>query len=83
MPGGAGGDIIKAVYVARYSTQKAEAATMVLIDRAGWPLGLLMMAGGVVLVDYQHLGGLALQVSILSLSLTSTLVLIFQRRSGS
>jgi len=63
MPGGAGGDIIKAVYVTQHSTQKAEAATMVLIDRVVGLVGLLVMAGGVVLLNYQELQGIALQVA--------------------
>ena len=69
MPGGAGGDIIKAVYVARHSEQKAEAATMVLIDRVVGLVGLLIMAGGVVLLDYEELHGIAIQVGTVSVAL--------------
>jgi uncharacterized protein (TIRG00374 family) len=77
MPGGAGGDIIKAVYVTRHSEQKAEAATMVLIDRVVGLVGLLVMAGTVVLVDYDELHGIAAQVGGISLALVVMFVLYF------
>jgi len=77
MPGGAGGDIIKAVYLSRHSPRKAEAATMVLIDRVVGLFGLLIMAGGVVLVDYRDLHGIAVQVGTISLVLTASFVLFF------
>ncbi len=77
MPGGAGGDIIKAVYLARHSARKAEAATMVLIDRVVGLFGLLIMAGGVVLVDYRELHGIAVQVGTIALALTASFALFF------
>jgi uncharacterized protein (TIRG00374 family) len=77
MPGGAGGDIIKAVYVTRHSAQKTEAATMVLIDRVVGLVGLLLMAGGVVLVDYREMRGIALPVGAISLVLAVAAVLFF------
>jgi uncharacterized protein (TIRG00374 family) len=77
MPGGAGGDIIKAVYVTRHSEQKAEAATMVLIDRVVGLVGLLAMAGTVVLFDYRELSGIAVQVGGISLALMVLFVLYF------
>jgi hypothetical protein len=42
LPGGTGGDLVKAYYVARDSHKKAEAATTVFVDRA---LGLYCMVG--------------------------------------
>jgi uncharacterized protein (TIRG00374 family) len=77
MPGGAGGDIIKAVYVTRHSEQKAEAATMVLIDRVVGLVGLLAMAGSVVLLDYRELHGIAAQVGTISVALMVLFVLYF------
>jgi len=77
MPGGAGGDIIKAVYLARHSPRKAEGATMVLIDRVVGVFGLLIMAGGVVLADYRELHGIAVQVGTISLILTGGFALYF------
>jgi uncharacterized protein (TIRG00374 family) len=77
MPGGAGGDIIKAVYVTRHSAHKTEAATMVLIDRVVGLVGLLLMAGGVVLVDYKEMHGIALQVGAISLALAAAALLFF------
>lgn len=77
MPGGAGGDIIKAVYVTRHSAQKTEAATMVLIDRVVGVVGLLLMAGGVVVLDYREMRGIALPVGAISLVLAAAAVLFF------
>src|SRR5206468_2085241 len=67
LPGGAGGDVVKAVYVAQHSEHKAQAATMVVIDRVVGMSGLLIMAGGVVLLDYDELHGIAFQVGAISL----------------
>jgi uncharacterized protein (TIRG00374 family) len=80
MPGGAGGDIIKAVYVARHCSQKTEAATMVVIDRVIGVLGLLAMAGGVVLVEYRAMRGIAAQVGALSLALFVAFALFFSAK---
>jgi len=80
MPGGLGGDVIKAVYVSGHSPRRAEAATMVLIDRVIGLVGLLLMAGTVILLDYRHLGGIALQVGAISLLLTVGSLLFFSAR---
>jgi uncharacterized protein (TIRG00374 family) len=77
MPGGAGGDIIKAVYITRHSSQKAEAATMVLIDRVIGMAGLLVMAGTVVSLHYDELKGVALEIGVVSLALVSLFALFF------
>jgi hypothetical protein len=77
MPGGAGGDIIKAVYITRHSSQKAEAATMVLIDRVIGMVGLLVMAGAVVSLHYDELRGVALEIGVVSLALTALFALFF------
>jgi len=77
MPGGTGGDIIKAVYVTRHSSQKTEAATMVLIDRIIGLVGVLMMSAAVVVFDYHEVSGIALEVGAISLSLTASFVLFF------
>jgi uncharacterized protein (TIRG00374 family) len=77
MPGGTGGDIIKAVYVTRHSSQKTEAATLVLIDRIIGLVGVLMMSAAVVVFDYRDVSGIALEVGVISLSLTTSFVLFF------
>jgi uncharacterized protein (TIRG00374 family) len=77
MPGGAGGDIIKAMYVTRHSDQKTAAATMVLIDRVVGLVGLLALAGAVVLLDYRELHGIAAQVGTISIALIVLFVLYF------
>jgi glycosyltransferase 2 family protein len=69
MPGGGvGGDAVRAVVVAHHSDRKAEAATMVLIDRVVGLLGLLAMAGAAVVLGAKQVKGAALPVGILSLS---------------
>ncbi|HKQ70910.1 MAG TPA: lysylphosphatidylglycerol synthase transmembrane domain-containing protein [Polyangiaceae bacterium] len=77
MPGGAGGDIVKAVYVTRQSSQKTEAATIVLVDRAVGLAGILMMAGTVVLLDYDEMRGVGQTVGIVSAALTVGAVLYY------
>lgn len=80
MPGGLGGDVIKAVYVAGQSARKAEAATMVLVDRVMGLAGLLLMASAVVLFDYGHLGGIAPEVGTILLLLMVGTGLFFSNR---
>jgi glycosyltransferase 2 family protein len=78
MPGGLGGDLVKAVYVTGHSPgKKAEAATMVLVDRVLGLIGLLLMAGTVILIDYRHFGGIAREVGALSLALVVGAFLFF------
>lgn len=49
-----GGDSVKAYYVARGTSLKHEAVTAVFFDRAVGVLGLLLMAGTVVLIDWHN-----------------------------
>jgi uncharacterized protein (TIRG00374 family) len=77
MPGGVGGDVIKTVYLVRQSSQKAEAATMVVIDRVVGLFGLLIMAGVVVLVQYRMLHSLALPIGAVCLSASAGFALFF------
>jgi uncharacterized protein (TIRG00374 family) len=68
MPGGAGGDVVKAVYLMRHCSRHAEAATMVVIDRVVGLLGLLAMAGTVVLAQYRTMHDIAAPVGAFSLA---------------
>ena len=49
-----GGDSVKAYFVARGTSLKHEAVTAVFFDRAVGVLGLLLMAGAVVLIDWHN-----------------------------
>lgn len=49
-----GGDSLKAYYIARDTTQKHEAVTVVFFDRVIGVLGLVLMAGVVVLADWDN-----------------------------
>jgi glycosyltransferase 2 family protein len=81
MPGGLGGDVIKAVYVTGHSPgKKAEAATMVLVDRVIGLVGLLLIAGTVILIDYRKFGGIALEVGLLSLMIVVGAFLFFSAK---
>jgi hypothetical protein len=77
MPGGAGGDIVKAVYLMRHSTEKETAATMIFIDRVVGLVGLLLMGGSVVLFASEGLGGVGLEIGAVSLALGFGSVLFF------
>jgi len=77
MPGGAGGDILKAVYLAQHCAQKTEAATVVLVDRIVGVVGLLMVAGAVVLFSGGQASGLAAQIGALALALVAFAALYF------
>jgi uncharacterized protein (TIRG00374 family) len=80
MPGSAGGDIIKAVYLARQCEQKTEAATVVLVDRVVGLIGLLAVAGAVVLIDTGGAGGLARQIGSFAFALVLGSGLYFSAR---
>jgi glycosyltransferase 2 family protein len=77
MPGGAGGDIIKAVYLLRHSAEKETAATMIFIDRVIGMLGLLILAGTVVLFASERIEGVGGAISAVSLALALGSVLFF------
>jgi uncharacterized protein (TIRG00374 family) len=77
MPGGAGGDVVKAVYVTRHCSRKAEAATIVVIDRVVGLVGLVALAGAVVIVEPQIRRGVAAPIGALSLALTAGFALFF------
>ncbi len=78
MPGGAvGGDAIRAVVVTSHSHRKAEAATMVLIDRVIGLLGLLAMAGVVVLWKLRGLGSAVLPIGVVSVAVLVSAMLFY------
>lgn len=55
MPGGVGGDIVKAYYLLQdYPDKKMVAATTILMDRITGIFGMAMMASIALLIDIQH-----------------------------
>ena len=77
MPGGAGGDIIKGVYLLRHSTEKEAAATMIFIDRVIGVIGLLLLGGAVVLFANERIEGVGFQIGAVSLALGFGSVVFF------
>lgn len=64
VPGGTGGDVVKAFGIARHTPRRAEAVAMILLDRVLGLVGLTLMAAVAVLLRYQSLGGLARGVGL-------------------
>jgi uncharacterized protein (TIRG00374 family) len=77
LPGGAGGDIIKAVYLMRHSAEKETAATMIFIDRIIGLVGLLLLAGTVVLFASERIEGVGFEIGAMSLALGVGSVVFF------
>jgi uncharacterized protein (TIRG00374 family) len=77
MPGGAGGDIIKAVYLLRHSAEKEIAATMIFIDRVIGLIGLLFLGGAVVLFASDRIEGVGLEIGAVSLALGVGAIVFF------
>ncbi|HEY3593009.1 MAG TPA: lysylphosphatidylglycerol synthase transmembrane domain-containing protein, partial [Polyangiaceae bacterium] len=77
MPGGAGGDVIKAVYLTRHCQKKAEAATIVVVDRVVGLMGLLALAGAVVIVQPAMRKGVAAPIAALAIAMTMGFALFF------
>lgn len=75
--GGTGGDVIKAIGVARRTNRKAEAATMVLVDRIVGLVGLMLLAGGAALASLSRMGDLAWKISLVLVVLGGGLGLYF------
>ena len=75
MPGGAGGDIIKGVYLLRHSAEKEATATMIFVDRVIGLVSLLLLGGAVVL--FARIEGVGFQIAMVSLALGFGCVLFF------
>ncbi|MGE0478880.1 MAG: YbhN family protein [Phycisphaerae bacterium] len=61
LPGTTGGDLIKAYYIARFTHHKTEAVTTVFLDRVIGLLGLVILAGAMIIIawDPRSFGRLA------------------------
>lgn len=87
MPGGVGGDVVKAYYFTRENPKtRALAVTSVVLDRAMGLYAMMMMAVAVMLWDWTHvtevpvLHNLFLLMSLLFTGLSFAWVLLFSRR---
>lgn len=82
LPGTVGGDLIKAYYITRFTHQKTEAVTTVVLDRAVGLLGLVLLAGTMILFawDPERFGSLALVLALLCAGLAVGALLVFSKR---
>lgn len=76
MPGATGGDVIKAVYVARGQSKKAEAVTTIILDRVIGLYGLISLALIAILFRLRFLWNHAGQPVALGLTNTQLLILV-------
>ncbi len=82
LPGTVGGDLIKAYYITRFTHQKTEAVTTVFLDRAIGLLGLVLLAGTMIIIvwDRERFGSLALILALLIAGLAAGAILVFSER---
>lgn len=77
MPGGTGGDIIKAVAVARYTHRRAEAISMILVDRALGMFMILIVPAFVLAFGFEHAPGVGRSLGAVLAVLLTICVLFF------
>ena len=82
LPGTTGGDLIKAYYLTRFTHQKTEAVTTVFLDRVVGLLGLVLLAGTMILLsrDSAQFGNVAPALGVILACLAVGVVIIFSRR---
>ncbi|MBK8914796.1 MAG: flippase-like domain-containing protein [Phycisphaerales bacterium] len=82
LPGTTGGDLIKAYYITRFTTQKTEAVTTVFLDRVVGLLGLVILAGGMMAVSWDggQFGRLALVIGGVCAGLAVLAAMVMSRR---
>ncbi len=82
LPGTTGGDLIKAYYLTRFTHHKTEAVTTVFLDRVVGLLGLVILAGTMILVspDSGQLGNVAPVLAVILACLAVGVVIVFSRR---
>ncbi|MCG3129053.1 MAG: hypothetical protein CHACPFDD_03962 [Phycisphaerae bacterium] len=82
LPGTTGGDLIKAYYVTRFTHRKTEAVTAIFLDRAIGLLGLVLLAGTMILLnwDAEKFGNMAYGLGLLVAGLAVGVVMIFSSR---
>lgn len=80
MPGGTGGDIIKAVAVAHYTHRRAEAISMILVDRALGMFMILIVPAFVLAFGFEHAPGVGRSLGMVLGALLMVCVLFFSAR---
>jgi uncharacterized protein (TIRG00374 family) len=81
IPGMTGGDVVKAIYVARdHPGQRAEAVFSVLVDRAIGLFGLALLASVVLLFSLDQFADIALMVNGLLAVMIASSCVLFSRR---
>lgn len=87
LPGTTGGDLIKAYYITRFTHHKTEAVTTVFLDRVIGLLGLVALAGVMIVVSVfsepgnrQKFGQLGVILGVVSLGLAVGALLVFSKR---
>jgi uncharacterized protein (TIRG00374 family) len=87
LPGTTGGDLIKAYYITRFTQHKTEAVTTVFLDRVVGLLGLVALAGVMILVSIvtdpgneRRFGQLGLVLGVVCLGLAAGALLVFSKR---
>ncbi len=81
IPGMTGGDLVKAIYVARdHPQQRAEAVFSVLVDRAIGLFGLALLAATILLFKLDEFGNVAGLVFGLVAAMVACSCLLFSRR---
>jgi hypothetical protein len=82
LPGTTGGDLIKAYYLTHYTHLKTETVTTVFLDRAIGLLGLVILAGGAILLtrDPQQFKQLISSLAVLCGLLAAGSLVVFSRR---
>ncbi|MGE3181130.1 MAG: lysylphosphatidylglycerol synthase transmembrane domain-containing protein [Phycisphaerae bacterium] len=82
LPGTTGGDLIKAYYLTRYTHRKTEAVTTVFLDRVIGLLGLVLLAGCMIIVawDRERFGRIAMGLGVILAGLAVGAIFVFSKR---
>jgi len=82
LPGTTGGDLIKAYYITRFTHHKTEAVTTVFLDRVIGLLGLVLLAGVMILVawDTSNFGQIGLILGVVCGGLAIGALFVFSKR---
>ncbi len=82
LPGTTGGDLIKAYYLTRFTHRKTEAVTTIFLDRIIGLLGLVLLAGALMVTswDEQQFGALARPLLLVCAVLALGATFIFSER---
>jgi hypothetical protein len=82
LPGTTGGDLVKAYYLTRFTHQKTEAVTTVFLDRVVGLLGLVILAGSMILIsqDAEQMRMLGPWLVAIAVAMAVGMVVVFSGR---